>query len=321
MSGSISERPFGNWAGLAQSAAKLYLEAGGVVGAGAAVDLIAGFLGLAKAQTVLLESIQANTELLRTAALKTAQDYLADAHRLGPQDPRYRGFLEEARRELYHARNLAASPAERSVVESHLAIVYLLQGEILDAQHFIEKASVSAEEALDSLVIACQKGPGQITLQVRDLRSSGRKPTSLNGWRAVRAMMWVTGGVFHTPGVFAVSGLMAFLDSPQEKRLAMLKDYIGSYNALHVWRAKLCGFSAPSPLVLTVLTDEQKAAGKEKTSHEVALLGTEEQLAAELKRRRLAEPEQPDPARGRLNRTGGVNCRSRPKRWTGSMRD
>jgi hypothetical protein len=148
-------RVCGPWVSVAAAAAKASFALAGIQAAGPVVDLVLALSGVGNAQTELLQSIKADTLLLRKEPLKTAVTYMGEAKRVGPSHKRWAQFLEHAIESLYKADNLAASSEEHAVVQFGLSCAYLTLEELTNARHWIEESVKSERRALMALIQNC----------------------------------------------------------------------------------------------------------------------------------------------------------------------
>ncbi len=142
----------GPWVSLTAAVAKASFELAGVKTAGSVVDLVVALSGTGDAQTELLKSIKADTQLLRQEPLQTAITLMSEAERVGPNDERWVQFLKDAVASLYKAKSLAASSEEKAIVYFGLGCAYLTLGYSRDARYWIDECVKSRDKALDSLV-------------------------------------------------------------------------------------------------------------------------------------------------------------------------
>ncbi|ACU73087.1 hypothetical protein Caci_4223 [Catenulispora acidiphila DSM 44928] len=151
--------PAAKWFGLAASVAKfgpVHSALSGalnsaVPGGDQVLDLVKSLYAIEDEQSRVLHSIDANVTLLKEGPYRAGRLLLSEAHRLGDRDQESHRLLESAKDRFYDAQPLASSVQERTLVELHLALVWLALSRTDDARYWLEQAYQSARVVIDSL--------------------------------------------------------------------------------------------------------------------------------------------------------------------------
>lgn len=143
---------FGPWVSIAVAATKAGLAAGRVIGGGTVVDLLVAITHIGDSQESLLASIKKDTTLLRQEPLKTAMTQMAEAQRVGPNNERFKGFVEDGIHNLYRANSLVTSLEELAIVQFCIACSYLILNAPSDARSWMNRSVESEREVLDALL-------------------------------------------------------------------------------------------------------------------------------------------------------------------------
>jgi hypothetical protein len=167
---------YGQWAGIAKTAIEIALSVNGVPGAGAVANLLVGLTPLGEAQSQLLASIKKDTQLLRKEPFRTAKTAMAEAWRVGPNDPRYGEFLNEARQSLYRALSLTASLQEKAVVEFDIALIYASLTMQSDALHWLRQSRTSCRLGVEGLLVGFLVPRQPYLGRIQDKRPFPRQP-------------------------------------------------------------------------------------------------------------------------------------------------
>jgi hypothetical protein len=110
--------------------------------------------------------------------------YMAEAKRMGPNDERFKGFVDNGIHSLYRATSLANSLEEQAVVQFCIACAYFTINSQDDARHWFSQSVKSERGVLDAL-LKKRLGVGigfQGRGQVIDLRSN-QPVVSVDRWR------------------------------------------------------------------------------------------------------------------------------------------
>jgi hypothetical protein len=228
------ERLFGEWTGLAHLVMRFAFQTTGIPGGAVAAELALSLAGIDNAQTRLLKSMKADTELLRNEPFRTAKLNLSEAHRVGPQDRiEWERFIYEARKELYSAHNLVLGANERAVVEFDLYVVWMLMGREADARHWLEYSLTSALQAIEDYA-------SSLRAYIEDARPEQGKPSIFE--RAKREIQgyWLdflpdsVRDPFLAGVVRNLETIVNLADRAQSasimRRIIVLDDYIKFYN-------------------------------------------------------------------------------------------
>ena len=218
-------RACGPWVSVTAAAAKASFALAGVTGAGPVVDLVLALSGVDNAQTELLESIKADTLLLRQEPLRTAVTLMGEAKRVGPDDERWAQFLREAIGSLYRANSLAVSLEEQAVVQFGLACAYLTLNKTVDARHWIEESVKSERAVLNALL---QKRRGIIDSRGKD------KSIRLG---AVDNLLF---GLRPLLGILAVIAKAQVKAQVLQKRIETFRCFLQFANAVEICAAVIC---------------------------------------------------------------------------------
>jgi hypothetical protein len=151
--------PAAKWFGLASTVAKFgpvqsalnNALASAVPGGDQVLDLVKSLYAIEDEQSRVLHSIDANVKLLKEGPYRAGRLLLGEAHRLGDREDESRRLLESAKDRFYDAQPLASSVLERTLVELHLALVWLALGRADDARYWLEQAYQSARLVIDAL--------------------------------------------------------------------------------------------------------------------------------------------------------------------------
>lgn len=123
-------------AGIDVAAAMATASANPAAVANATIRLVKLILEAEDAQADLLSTIDSNVRLIRDGPFNTAMLHLEDAAFAdGPAEAR--AALEHARLALYQAHSNAAEAADRALVEFHIGLVWLAQGQRNNARRFL----------------------------------------------------------------------------------------------------------------------------------------------------------------------------------------
>jgi hypothetical protein len=122
-----------------------------VPGGDQVLDLVKSLYAIEDEQSRVLHSIDTNVKLLKEGPYRAGRLLLSEAHRLADHAEESRRLLETAKDRFYDAQPLASSVQERTMVELHLALVWLALGRPDDARYWLEQAYQSARVVIDSL--------------------------------------------------------------------------------------------------------------------------------------------------------------------------
>lgn len=151
--------PAAKWFGLAASVAKFgpvhsalnNALTSAVPGGDQVLELVKSLYAIEDEQSRVLHSIDTNVKLLKEGPYRAGRLLLSEAHRLADHAEESRRLLETAKDRFYDAQPLASSVQERTMVELHLALVWLALGRPDDARYWLEQAYQSARLVIDSL--------------------------------------------------------------------------------------------------------------------------------------------------------------------------
>jgi hypothetical protein len=257
------DNPFGPWFKIVTALAKLGLDLAGVPGAGAGVELVAVLVGVEDDEKRLLNAIKNDTRLLREGDFTAARLLLQEANRVGAQDARYIEFLKKSTDLLYRAHGLVDSISERSIVEFHLALVWLALGSLKDAQHWIEQCLSSANSELNHLISDMQRGPERFVMSILDKRVKAGTEVEAGdtqdepkrggaGWLVPGAIAaGAAAGIgLALPMAFVGATTIASYRTKQQARLSKLREYLNFYNAAEAMSYSIKAQNPPSPLVI-----------------------------------------------------------------------
>ncbi|MEY9934400.1 hypothetical protein ABH926_009068 [Catenulispora sp. GP43] len=182
--------PAAKWFSLASSVAKFgpvhsalnTALASAVPGGDQVLDLVKSLYAIEDEQSRVLHSIDTNVKLLKEGPYRAGRLLLSEAHRLADHDEESRRLLETAKDRFYDAQPLASSVQERTMVELHLALVWLALGRPDDARYWLEQAYQSARVVIDSL-----------TRQAGDVKVLKSK------WAATALSIYYPAGLFVVP--------------------------------------------------------------------------------------------------------------------------
>ncbi|GAA2038244.1 hypothetical protein GCM10009839_44640 [Catenulispora yoronensis] len=122
-----------------------------VPGGDQVLDLVKSLYAIEDEQSRVLHSIDTNVKLLKEGPYRAGRLLLSEAHRLSNRDDESQRLLESAKDRFYDAQPLASSVQERTMVELHLALVWLALGRTDDARYWLEQAYQSARVVIESL--------------------------------------------------------------------------------------------------------------------------------------------------------------------------
>jgi hypothetical protein len=142
----------GPWVSATAAVAKASFALAGVKTAGPILDLALALSGIGDAQTELLKSIKADTELLRKKSLRSAIRWVRHAELVGPGDKDWAKYLDRAEQELVDADSVANSDEEKTVVCFALAGLYLTLDKPLLSQDLINESVTSKDRVLSGLL-------------------------------------------------------------------------------------------------------------------------------------------------------------------------
>ena len=151
--------PAAKWFGLATSVAKFgpvhaalnNALTSAVPGGDQVLDLVKSLYAIEDEQSRVLHSIDTNVKLLKEGPYRAGRLLLSEAHRLADHPDESHRLLETAKDRFYDAQPLASSVQERTMVELHLALVWLALTRPDDARYWLEQAYQSARIVIDSL--------------------------------------------------------------------------------------------------------------------------------------------------------------------------
>jgi hypothetical protein len=266
--GSPSGEVYRQWAGLAKRATTFGVTAAGIPGGSAAVELISSLSGHGDAQAQLLASIKSDTKLLREEPFRTARTFLAEARRVGPQDPRYAQFIDEALKSFYKAHSLAQSAQELAVVEFDIAVIYLSIEKKNDAVYWFKKGQTSSRAAINNLVDGYILPIGPLGGRIYDKRPSARRNLVATLKRTSMEMVVGAAAGLAFPITFAS---MPSLYARWRKALGAARDFVSFTNLVESTAASVCNEEIVPPLGLfteanrQVYLREMSAGGSSRT--------------------------------------------------------
>jgi hypothetical protein len=254
---------FGGWGDLAAAIMRWAAEASGVPGGAAAVDVLLGLAGVQSTQVVLLQSIKKNTDLIRGEHLKTAKLNLTQALRVGPDDPSWGGFLDQAQKGLFKAHSVAVDDAEKAVVEFNLFVVWALLGRDNHSRYWFSQSQASAERAVDELSIGISKHGRELGPYLKDVRP-GRSPlrarssvmveslerSNSKGWKVAKPVVGVAYVALLFPTGPGLAGYLWLREKQVQPLVAALREFLKFYNALQFTATAWAAEPAPRFLEL-----------------------------------------------------------------------
>ena len=146
------------------------------------LSLVKSLYAIEDEQSRVLHSIDTNVKLLKEGPYRAGRLLLSEAQRLGDREQESHRLLESAKDRFYDAQPLAGSVQERTMVELHLAVVWLALGRADDARYWLEQAYQSARVVIDSLT--------QQTGNVKVLKSK---------WATTALSIYYPAGLFVVP--------------------------------------------------------------------------------------------------------------------------
>lgn len=203
----------------------------------------------------MLASIKKDTTLLREEPFRTARTLLDDARRMGPRDPRYADYINQALQSFYRGNSLAESARELAVVEFDIALLYMATGKPSDALHWAEKSCESCRAAVDALVSGWIIPGNPLTGYVEDKRASARRDigaavkrtgTEIVAGSAVVALAWPA--LVASPRSF---------QTRRRKAVAAARDMVSFSNLVEHLTAQARGQAAPPPLEIVEESDQK----------------------------------------------------------------
>lgn len=264
----MEQSAYGEWEGVARAALSVAAAASGMPAGAELINLILSLAGATAAQETMLSSIRQDTKLLREEPFRTSRTMLAEARRVGPTDPRFRGFLDKCLDSLYRAHSLTASASESALIEFDIAAVYLATGKRADAAYWAERSQFSARATVDVEIIGKEVVSGlNFRSVVLDRRPKPEKTedlwTKLKGWWSQQGL-----GVppIADPGA-AVLAVAALLTDQRRQRaefdvaIASLQDLVAFVNTVEAVGAALN--AVPSRPFLRLEIDRMTATIKQ----------------------------------------------------------
>jgi len=254
---------FGEWGDLAAAIVRWAAEAGGLPGGAAAVDVLLGLAGVQSTQVVLLQSIKKNTDLTRGEHLKTAKLNLTQALRVGPADPSWGSFLDEAQKGLFKAHSVARDDAEKALVEFNLFVVWALLGRDNHSRYWFSQSRASADRAVDELAVGIGKHGRELGSYLKDVRP-GRSPMRARSsviveslergnsmsWKVAKPVVGVAYVALLFPTGPGLAGYLWLREKQVQPLLAALREFLKFYNMLQFTATAWGGEQAPQFLEL-----------------------------------------------------------------------